>query len=84
MPVFVDPPAPTIGDISANGQTVNGSTSSNNSSPATALSFDVTGAVARAIVSVYIGRRHDADRHGHGSRRRTTITLATDGTDHDR
>ena len=47
VPVFVAPPPPRIDSISAAGQTIGGSTADNNSSPATALAFHVTGVVAR-------------------------------------
>ncbi len=80
VPVFVDPPAPAIGDIKANGQTINGSTSSNNSSPTTAFSFDVTGAVAGAIVSVYMDGSTTPIATGTVAAGSATITLTTDGT----
>ncbi len=79
VPVFVNPPAPEIGGITSNGQSVNGSTSSNNSSPATAFSFDVTGAVAGAVVSVYMDGSTTPIATGTVAAGATTITLTTDG-----
>ena len=79
VPVFVNPPAPTIGGITSNGQPVNGSTSSNNSSPTTAFSFDVTGAVAGAVVSVYMDGGTTPIATGTVADGATTITLTTDG-----
>ena len=79
VPVFVDPPAPVLSTIMANGQTVSGSTSSNNSSPTAALSFDVTGAVAGALVSVYMDGGTTPIATGTVAAGATTITVTTDG-----
>ncbi len=51
---MVAPPTPQIASISVAGQTVTGSTFANNSSAATEFTFNVTGAVAGATVSVYV------------------------------
>jgi cyclophilin family peptidyl-prolyl cis-trans isomerase len=80
VPVYVAPPVPVLGTIKANGQTVNGSTSDNNSSTATALSFDITGAVAGATVSVYMDDGTTPIATGSVAAGATTITLTTDGS----
>jgi cyclophilin family peptidyl-prolyl cis-trans isomerase len=79
VPVYVAPPVPEIGDIKSNGQTISGSTSSNNSSSATAFSFDITGAVAGATVSVYMDGGTTPIATGTVAAGATTITLTTDG-----
>ncbi len=80
VPVYVAPPAPVLSDIKANNQTVTGTTSNNNSSTATELSFDVTGAIAGATVSVYADGGTTAIATGTVASGATTITLTTDGT----
>jgi len=80
VPVFVAPPAPQIGSISAGGQTVSGSTSDNNSSTATELSFNITGAIAGATVSVYVNGVTTPIATGTVATGSTTITVTTDGT----
>ncbi len=81
VPVYVDPPAPQIASISSNGQTVTGTTSGNNSSAASTLSFDVTGAVSGATVSVYMDYVAGGDNTpiitGTVAANSTTITLTT-------
>jgi hypothetical protein len=79
VPVYVAPPAPTIGDIKSNGQTISGSTSSNNSSASSAFSFDITGAIAGATVSVYMDGGTTPIATGTVAAGATTITLTTDG-----
>ena len=54
VPVYVDPPAPQITAIEADGQAVTGSTFANNSTTATELSFNISGAVGGATVSVFV------------------------------
>jgi len=80
VPVYVAPPAPVLSDIKANGQTLTGTTSNNNSSTATELSFDVTGAIAGATVSVYMDGGTTAIATGTVATGSTTITVTTDGT----
>ena len=80
MPVTVDPPAPQIGSITAGGQTVTGSTTANNSSTSAALSFNITGAVAGATVSVYLDGGTTPIATGTVASGATTITLTTDGS----
>jgi len=79
VPVFVAPPAPLIGSVSVGGQTVTGSTSANNSSTATELSFNITGAIAGATVSVYVDGVTAPIATGTVSTGATTITVTTDG-----
>jgi cyclophilin family peptidyl-prolyl cis-trans isomerase len=81
VPVYVAPPVPVLSTISANGQTVsNGTTSDNNSSTSTELSFDITGAVAGATVSVYMDGGTTPIATGTVGAGATTITLTTDGS----
>ena len=80
MPVFVAPPAPQIASISVGGQTVTGSTFANNSSTATELSFNISGAVSGATVSVYMDGGTTPIATGTVASGATTITLTTDGT----
>jgi hypothetical protein len=80
VPVYVAPPVPTIGEITSGGQTINGSTSSNNSSSSSALSFQITGAVAGAQVSVYMDGGTTPIATGTVAAGATTITVTTDGT----
>jgi cyclophilin family peptidyl-prolyl cis-trans isomerase len=79
VPVYVAPPAPVLASITASGQTVSGSTTDNNSSPATALSFNVTGAIAGATVSVYMDGSTTPIATGAVASGDTTVTLTTDG-----
>ena len=79
VPVFVDPPAPQIGSISVGGQTVSGSTSANNSSPATALSFNISGTLGGATVSVYLDGGATPIAVGAVASGTTTVTVTTDG-----
>jgi hypothetical protein len=79
VPVYVDPPAPQIASISVGGQAVTGSTTADNSSPATVLSFHVTGAVAGALVSVYIAGDATPIATGTVAAGATTVTVSTDG-----
>ncbi|MGO9109761.1 MAG: peptidylprolyl isomerase, partial [Thermoguttaceae bacterium] len=80
VPVFVAPPTPQIDSISVNGQTVTGSTSANNSTTASELSFDISGAVSGATVSVYLDGGTTPIATGTVASGATTITLTTDGT----
>ena len=82
VPVYVAPPAPQIDSISVDGQTVTGSTTANNSSTATELSFNISGRSRGATVSVYIDGGATPIATGTVGRRGvTTITLTTtDGT----
>jgi hypothetical protein len=79
VPVYVAPPAPLLGSIVAGGQTVSGSTTDNNSSPSTALSFNITGAVGGATVSVFMDGGTTPIARGTVTSSGTTITLTTDG-----
>jgi cyclophilin family peptidyl-prolyl cis-trans isomerase len=80
VPVYVAPPAPVLSSISAGGQTITGTTSNNNSSTAKALSFNVTGAIAGATVSVYVDGGTTAIATGTVASGATAIALTTDGT----
>ena len=80
MPVYVDPPAPQIGSITAGGQTLSGSTFDDNTSTATELSFNITGAISGATVSVYVDGDATPIATGTVSSGATTITVTTDGT----
>jgi cyclophilin family peptidyl-prolyl cis-trans isomerase len=80
VPVYVAPPTPQIASISVGGQTVTGSTSANNSSTATELSFNITGAISGATVSVYIDGDSTPIATGTVASGATSITLTTDGT----
>jgi cyclophilin family peptidyl-prolyl cis-trans isomerase len=79
VPVFVNPPAPEISSISADGATVTGSTFNNNSSSSTELSFNISDAISGAVVSVYVdgGTTPIATGTAGG----TTITVTTTGAD---
>ena len=79
VPVFVAPPAPQVSSISVDGQTVTGSTTANNTSAATAFSFNIAGAIAGATVSVYLDGGTTAIASGTVAADATTITLTTDG-----
>jgi cyclophilin family peptidyl-prolyl cis-trans isomerase len=80
VPVYVDPPAPTIASISAGGSIVTGNTLNNNSSTASELSFNITGAVAGATVSVYIDGGTTPIATGTVGSSATTVTVTTNGT----
>ena len=80
VPVDVAPPTPQIASISVDGQTVTGSTTANNSSDATALSFDITGVVSGATVSVYIDGDATPIATGTVPAGATSVTLLTNGT----
>ncbi|MEI8374904.1 MAG: peptidylprolyl isomerase, partial [Planctomycetota bacterium] len=79
VPVFVAPPAPQTDSISVNGQTVTGSTSANNSNSNTKLSFNVSGAISGATVSVYVDGIAAPIATGTVASGATSITLTTDG-----
>ena len=79
VPVYVDPPAPVISSVSVGGKAVSGSTFANNSTTATEFSFDVTGVVAGATVSVFADGGTTPIATGTVASGDTTITLTTDG-----
>jgi large repetitive protein len=80
VPIYVNPPAPVIGSITAGGQTVSGTTPANNSTQGTELSFNITGAVAGATVSVYMDGGTTPIATGTVASGATTITVTTDGS----
>ena len=79
VPVFVAPPAPQIGLVTAGGQAVSGSTTDNNSTSATAFSFDVSGMVSGATVSLYMDGGSTPIASGTVASGATSIVLTTDG-----
>ena len=80
VPVYVAPPTPQITSISVNGQTVSGSTDANNSTSASELSFNVSGAIAGATVSIYVDGGTTAIAAGTVAADATTITVTSLGT----
>jgi len=80
VPVFVAPPAPQISSISVGGQTISGSTFANNVNTATKLSFNVSGAIGGATVSVYVDGVAAPIATGTVPTGATSISLTTNGT----
>ncbi len=89
VPVYVAPPAAQITSISVGGTTVTGSTFANNSSTASELSFNISGAVVGQVLSVYMDGGTTPIATGTVTSPAsptvalgfvTTFTLTTDGT----
>ena len=78
VPVYVAPPTPTITSILAGGQPVTTSTFDNNSSTSSELSFNISGVVSGATVSVYMDG--GATPLLSGTATTGTLTLTTDGS----
>ena len=79
MPVYVAPPPPTLNSISAGGKTISTNTFYNNGTTATELSFNISGVVTGATVSVYVDGAATPLVSGTVASG-TTITLTTDGS----
>ena len=81
VPVYVDPPAPQIDSITVGGQPVSGSTTANNTSAASELTFNISGAVSGATVSVYMDyAAGNTTPLVTGTASGATLALSTDGT----
>ena len=84
VPIFIGkttaPATPKIASITAGGQTVSGSTVYNNSSTASAFTFNITGAVAGDTVSLYMDGGSMAIASATVASGATTATLTTNGT----
>ncbi len=84
VPIFIGktaaPATPKIASITAGGQTVSGSTVYNNSSTASAFTFNITGAVAGDTVSLYMDGGSTAIASATVASGATTATLTTNGT----
>jgi cyclophilin family peptidyl-prolyl cis-trans isomerase len=79
VPVWVAPPTPQIASIAADGQTVSGSTSADNASSGSELTFNITGAIAGATVSVFVDGGATPIATGTVATGDTTITLTSSG-----
>ena len=85
VPIFIGaqaatPATPKIASITVGGSTVTGTTFANNTTSATELSFNVTGAVAGDTVSVYMDGGSTPIATGLVGTGAKTITVTTDGT----
>jgi cyclophilin family peptidyl-prolyl cis-trans isomerase len=80
VPVFVAPPTPVIASIKSNGQVVSGSTFENNSTSASEFTFNITGAVSGATVSVYLDGGAAPIASGTVTSNFGSITLTTSGS----
>ena len=77
VPVFVGPSAPVLSSISSGGKTISGSTFNNNGATAAQFSFNVTGVISGATVSVYLD--NGTTPLISGTATGTSITLTTTG-----
>lgn len=77
VPVYVAPPAPQISSISVGGQPVSGSTFANT---ANQFTFNISGAISGATVSVYIDAVVTPIATGTVASGATTISLTTTST----